>query len=188
MLKKQIAIAVLLILLLSIFSCKDEVLPKPASYLRLDYPEAEYVSFENSTSPFAFEINSKAVIKGGKDLGFAISYPKMKATIYLTYKPVNNNIDKLLRDAQKLTYEHVIKADDILEQPYLNPSKKVYGMFYQVNGNAATNSQFYVTDSTKHFVTGSVYFYAKPNYDSIMPAASYVRNDMQRLMETLKWK
>lgn len=188
MLKKQVAIAVLLILLLSIFSCKDEVLPKPASYLRLDYPEAEYVYFENNASPFAFEINSKAIIKGGKDFGFAISYPKMKATIYLTYKPVKNNIEKLLHDAQKLTYEHVIKADDILEQPYLNPSQKVYGMFYQVDGNAATNSQFYVTDSTKHFVTGSVYFYAKPNYDSIMPAASYVRNDMQRLMETLKWK
>jgi gliding motility-associated lipoprotein GldD len=82
----------------------------------------------------------------------------MKATIYLTYKPVNNNINVLLRDAQKLTYEHVIKADDILEQPYLNPLKKVYGMFYQVDGNAATNSQFYATDSTKHFVTGSVYF------------------------------
>jgi hypothetical protein len=43
---------------------------------------------------------------------------------YLTYKPVNNNINVLLRDAQKLTYEHVIKADDILEQPYLNPLKK----------------------------------------------------------------
>jgi gliding motility-associated lipoprotein GldD len=56
----------------------------------------------------------------------------MKATIYLTYKPVNN-INVLLRDAQKLTYEHVIKADDILEQPYLNPPK-VYGMFYQVDG------------------------------------------------------
>jgi gliding motility-associated lipoprotein GldD len=85
----------------------------------------------------------------------------MKATIYLTYKPVNNNINVLLRDAQKLTYEHVIKADDILEQPYLNP-KKVYGMFYQVDGNAATNSQFYATDSTKHFVTGSVYFMQSP--------------------------
>ncbi len=186
--KKQNAISMLIITLFSVFSCKDEVLPKPASYLRLDYPEAEYVNFENSTSPFAFEMNSEAVIKGEKDLGFTITYPKMKATIYLTYKPVNNNIDKLLRDAQKLTYEHVIKADDILEQPYLNPSKKVYGMFYQVDGNAATNSQFYVTDSIKHFITGSVYFYAKPNFDSIMPAASYVRNDMQRLMETLKWR
>jgi gliding motility-associated lipoprotein GldD len=94
----------------------------------------------------------------------------------------------LLRDAQKLTFEHVIKADDIKEQPFLNDDKKVYGMFYEVSGNAATNAQFYVTDSTKHFVTGSVYFYAKPNFDSIMPATSYVKNDMQRLMETIKWK
>lgn len=186
--KKQILIFALLTSLFSLISCKNEVLPKPASYLRLDYPEAKYVNFENNVAPFAFEMNSEAIIKGGKDFGFTITYPKMKASIYLTYKPVNNNINKLLRDAQKLTYEHVIKADDILEQPYLNPSKKVYGMFYQVDGNAATNSQFYVTDSINHFVTGSVYFYAKPNYDSIMPAASYVRNDMQRLMETLKWK
>ncbi|SDX95664.1 gliding motility lipoprotein GldD [Flavobacterium degerlachei] len=173
--------------LLLFSGCKDDVFPKPASHLRLDYPMAKYVDFENDC-PFSFEMNSDAVIKGEKDCGFTISYPKMKATIYLTYKPVNSNINFLLRDAQKLTYEHVIKADDILEQPYLDPSKKVYGMFYQVDGNAATNSQFYVTDSTKHFVTGSVYFYTKPNYDSIMPAASYVRNDMQRLMETLKWK
>lgn len=187
MLKKTLPIALLFIVLISVYSCKDDVLPKPSSHLRLDYPEAKYVHFENNC-PFSFEMNSDAIIKGEKDCGFAISYPKMKATIYLTYKPVNNNINNLLRDAQKLTYEHVIKADDILEQPYLNPDKKVYGMFYQVDGNAATNSQFYVTDSIKNFVIGSVYFYAKPNFDSIMPAASYVKNDMQRLMETLKWK
>ncbi len=112
----------------------------------------------------------------------------MKATIYLTYKTVNGDIEKLLRDAQKLTYEHVIKADDILEQPFINNDQKVYGMFYQVGGNAATNNQFYATDSIKHFVTGSVYFYAKPNFDSIMPAADYIKNDMQNLMESLKWK
>lgn len=187
MLKKIIAVSILFITLSSVFSCKDDVLPKPSSHLRLDYPVANYVNFENEC-PFTFEINSEAIIKGEKECGFAISYPKMKATIYLTYKPVHNNINSLLRDAQKLTYEHVIKADDILEQPYLNPEKKAYGMFYQVDGNAATNSQFYVTDSTKHFVIGSVYFYAKPNFDSIMPAASYIKNDMQRLMETLKWK
>lgn len=187
MFKKTIAIALLLMVTLSFFSCKKEVLPKPSSYLRLDYPEAKYVNFENQC-PFAFEMNSEAIIKGEKDCGFTISYPKMKATIYLTYKPVNKNIDKLLHDAQKLTYEHVIKADNILEQPYLNPGKKVFGMFYKVDGNAATNSQFYATDSTTHFVTGSVYFYAKPNFDSIMPATSYIRNDMQRMLETLKWK
>jgi gliding motility-associated lipoprotein GldD len=181
----EIALTVLGLLLFT--ACKDDVFPKPASHLRLDYPMAKYVDFEDQC-PFSFEMNSNAIVKGEKDCGFTISYPKMKATIYLTYKPVNSNINILLRDAQKLTYEHVIKADDISEQPYLNPSRKVYGMFYRVDGNAATNSQFYVTDSTKHFVTGSVYFYAKPNFDSIMPAASYVRNDMQRLMETLRWK
>jgi len=186
MLKRIISIIIILVMF-TFISCKDEVLPKPAGFLRLDYPEAKYLNFENNC-PFSFQMNETAIIKGEKECGFAITYPKMKATIYLTYKPVNNNVEKLLRDAQKLTYEHVIKADDILEQPYLNPQKKVYGMFYQVNGNAATNSQFYVTDSTKHFITGSVYFYAKPNFDSIMPAASYIKNDMQRLMETLKWK
>ncbi len=185
--KKTILFITLILLALTVLSCKKEVLPKPSSYLRLDYPEANYAQFE-SQCPFTFEMNADAIIKGEKECSFTISYPKMKATIYLTYKPVNGNINKLLRDAQKLTYEHVIKADDILEQPFLNPQQKVFGMFYQVDGNAATNSQFYATDSTKHFVTGSVYFYAKPNFDSIMPAASYIKNDMQRLLETLKWK
>ena len=187
MFKKIVSFTIVFTVLLAITSCKKEVLPKPSSHLRLDYPEASYAQFE-SQCPFTFEMNADAIIKGEKECGFTINYPKMKATIYLTYKPVNENITTLLRDAQKLTYEHVIKADDILEQPYLNPKQKVFGMFYQVDGNAAANSQFYATDSTKHFVTGSVYFYAKPNFDSIMPAASYVKNDMQRLLETLKWK
>jgi gliding motility-associated lipoprotein GldD len=112
----------------------------------------------------------------------------MKATIYLSYKPVHNNINSLLKDAQKLTYEHVIKADDILDQPFLNRQNKVYGMFYDVNGNAATNAQFYATDSVKHFIDCSVYFYAKPNYDSVMPAVSYLKNDMQMLLESLRWR
>jgi len=187
MIKKIIGLSILFLVLLFSNSCKNDVLPKPSSQLRLDYPVAKYASFSNHC-PFEFEMNEDAIIKEDKNCGFSIHYPKMKATIYLTYKTVNNNINTLLRDAQKLTYEHVIKADDILEQPFINNDKKVYGMFYQVSGNAATNTQFYATDSIKHFITGSVYFYAKPNFDSIMPAASYVKNDLQRLMETIKWK
>ena len=137
MLQKTSLLALLFAVSLSVMSCKDDVLPKPASYLRLDYQEAKYAQFEGNC-PFTFEMNAEAVIKGEKDCGFTITYPKMKATIYLTYKPVSNNIKNLLRDAQKLTYEHVIKADDILEQPYINPQSKAYGMFYRVDGNAAT--------------------------------------------------
>lgn len=174
-------------ILASVFSCNNDTVPKPASYLRLEYPRAEYVSFENNC-PFTFDMNDDAIISDKGNCNFTITYPKMKATIYLTYKPVKNDINAHLRDAQKLTYGHTVKADDITEQPFLNRDSKVYGMFYKVGGNAATNALFYATDSTRHFVTGSVYFYAKPNFDSIMPASTYVKNDMQTIMETLRWK
>lgn len=176
-----------IILPILIVGCNEEVTPKPSAELRLEYNEAEFVRFDNECL-YSFNMNDAAVIKGKGDCNFTIDYPKMKATIFLSYKDVNGNIKALLQDAQKLTYEHVIKADDILEQPYINKANKVYGMFYQVEGNAATNAQFYVTDSTKHFVTGSVYFYAKPNFDSIMPAADYIKNDMRMIMESMKWK
>ena len=171
----------------AVTGCGGETVPKPKAYLRLEYPEAQYVMF-NQNCPFSFDVNAHTIIKDKGGCNLTVQYPRMKATIYLTYKPVNNNINLLLRDAQKLTYEHVIKADEIQEQPFVNRDGKVYGMFYKVGGNAATNAQFYVTDSTKHFLTGSMYFYAKPNFDSIMPAASYIMNDMQNIMETINWK
>lgn len=181
--------AALLLFLLGILtiSCGDEAVPKPQAYLRLDYPMGKYVPYTGSC-PYTFGYNSLAHIKDKGNCNLTIEYPKMKATLFITYKPVEGNLNALLRDAQKLTYEHVIKADEILEQPYINDEKKAYGMFYQVGGNAATNAQFYVTDSTRHFLTGSMYFYAKPNFDSIMPAASYIKDDMRNIMETLSWK
>jgi len=60
-------------------------------------------------------------------------------------------------------------------------------MFYEIDGNAASQAEFYITDSTKHFLTGSLYFNQRPNFDSIMPAAAYIKKDMRHLMETLKW-
>ena len=168
-------------------SCGEDTIPKPEGQLRLDYPQASYGVLEGNC-PYTFNINDVVKVKSKEQCSFELHYPKMKATIYVTYKLVGNNIDSLLRDAQKLTYDHVIKADDILEQPFINNEKKVYGMFYEVGGNAATNSQFYVTDSTKNFLVGSLYFYAKPNYDSILPAASYIKDDIRKIMETIEWK
>lgn len=168
-------------------ACKGDVVPKPKAHLRLEYPKPEYTPFADGCA-FTFDVNKLTHISKKGACGFDIKYPNMKGTIYIDYKPVNNNIQMLLRDAQKLTYEHVIKADDIQEQPFINRDSKVYGMFYQVGGDAATNAQFYLTDSTRHFIVGSVYFYTKPNYDSILPAESYIKNDMRRIMESLRWK
>ena len=88
----------------------------------------------------------------------------------------------------KLAYDHNIKAESIPEQPFVNPEKSVYGMFYMINGDAASQSHFYVTDSLNHFVTGSLYFKAKPNFDSIYPAVVYLREDIRKIMETIEWK
>jgi gliding motility-associated lipoprotein GldD len=183
-----------LIYALFLVSCGDEALPKPKAYLRLEYPAATY-NRVNLPVPFSFEKNTLAKpITGikkennGDSYSISIEYPSLKGTVYLTYKMVKeNNLKNLLRDAQNLTQKHTMKADAIDQNLFENPSKRVYGMFYEVDGNAASQSQFYATDSTKHFLNGSLYFYAKPNYDSIYPAAIYLKNDIKRIMESLEW-
>jgi gliding motility-associated lipoprotein GldD len=181
------------ILSLFLLGCGDDPLPKPKGYLRLEYPTASY---EKATIPlpFSFErntlsepITSVKSTAGAK--GVDIKYPSLKATIYLTYKDVDNgNLDSLLRDAQNLTQKHTIKADAISSTLFENKKENVYGMLYEIGGDAASQSQFYVTDSINHFLSGSLYFYAKPNYDSIYPASEYLKKDIKRIMETVHWK
>ena len=179
------------------FSCGNDVVPKPNAYLRLEYPEASYTSAQVEP-PFTFEVNklatkitTRTLQSSTESYGVNIEYPSLKGTIFLTYKSIGDNQENLtafLRDAQNFTQKHTIKADEIKEQKYLNETSKVYGMMYEVGGNAASQSQFYVTDSVKHFLTGSLYFYAKPNYDSILPAAHYLQKDIRHIMETVEWK
>ena len=175
------------ILIFSIFlvSCGDNVLPKPKAMLRLEYPESSKEMLVSEK--FKFEHNAQAQVKKNNNFSVTLDYPFMKGSIFITYKEVNNNLDELLVDAQKLSYEHVVKADNITEQPFINKKDRVFGMFYEVAGDAASQAQFYVTDSTQHFVTGSLYFRAKPNYDSIYPAAIYLQKDIRGIMESLRW-
>ena len=198
--KKHLSLfsGVLIIVFVFLSSCENDVIPKPKALLRLEYPEAIYKVEDIEKMPFTFYRNSLGknmrtkTLKGNtKSYGINIEYPQLKGTIYLTYKGVNGNRDYLnnfLRDAQNFTQEHTQKADEIAEQPFEDNKRKVYGMFYEVGGNAASQSQFYVTDSVNHFITGSLYFYAKPNYDSILPAAHYLKKDIKHIMETLEWK
>ena len=169
-------------------SCQDEVIIKPKAQLRLTYPIANYEEVRIGL-PYHFKKNKEAVLKEKRNNALNLYYPAMKATFYLTYQKVDkNNLDSLLRDAQKLAYDHAIKAESISEQPFVNKDKGVYGMFYMINGNAAAQAEFYATDSVQHFINGALYFDAKPNFDSIYPAVMYLRNDMRIIMETLEWK
>lgn len=187
MLRKIISTAAFTAILFTTICCQDESHPKPDGQLQLEYPLAKYIP-TNLDCKYTFNANAAAIIKSKGNCNIELHYPKMKATVYLSYKPVQNNIQKLLKDAQNLTYKHVIKADNIVEQAFINRPFKVYGMFYDVEGNAATNAQFYVTDSTKNFIDCSLYFYAKPNFDSIMPAVVYLKKDLKMIMESMRWK
>ncbi|MDO5978502.1 gliding motility lipoprotein GldD [Flavivirga spongiicola] len=192
LLKSSLIIGVLMLV-----SCGENYVPKPKAYLRLDYPRAKYIEakidvpFTFETNMLATKINSKNVGATTKSYGLNLEYPTLKGTIFLTYKAIENdkkNLASFLRDARKFTEKHMAKADEIPEYPYVNKEKKVYGSFVEVKGNVASPAQFYVTDSVNHFLTGSLYFYAKPNYDSILPAADYLQKDIKHIMETIKWK
>lgn len=167
-------------------SCEDQPIPKPKAQMRLEYPQGASSPLE--TENFRFNYNELATPNLDSETAFSLEYPDMKGAIFLNYKKVDDNLEKLIVDAKRLSYEHALKADNIVEQPYVNPDKQVYGALFEVQGNAASQSQFFVTDSTEHFLTGSVYFYVKPNYDSILPAAAYLQNDIRRIIETLEWK
>lgn len=193
MMKKNL----LLLIVVFCFSCGEDYVPKPKAELRLEYPNAQYVD-DNLELPFAFEKNllatkvvSKQLKAPTKSYGVNLEYPALKGTIFLTYKAIEKdkeNLKDFLRDAQKFTLEHTKKADEIPAYPFENKERKVYGMLSEVKGNVASPAQFYVTDSVNHFLTGSLYFFAKPNYDSILPAANYLQKDIKRIMETVTWK
>ncbi|MGC6422057.1 MAG: gliding motility lipoprotein GldD [Flavobacteriaceae bacterium] len=176
-----------LIFMLVLIGCSDTILPKPNGLLRLQYPKAVYKTHQQNI-PFQYEYNQIATIERGLKQAHSIVYPKMKATLYLSYVPVTNNLDSLLTDAYKLPSKHIGKAQEIPERLFINPDHRVYGTLFKVVGDAASQLQFFLTDSVRHFMVGSLYFYSRPNYDSLLPALEYIEKDVVHLMETLEWK
>jgi len=184
----------LLIFVFAFSACKDEYTPKPKGYFRIDLPENEYLHFDEDF-PYSFDYSKYAEIDiyNRDSLWINIEYPRYRATIHLSYKKVdnnndNNNIIKYLEESRALVYKHTIKADAIGEKPWVNRDKKVYGILYDIEGNAASPVNFVLTDSTDHFFRGALYFFLKPNKDSLAPVVEYLRKDITRLIESFEWK
>ena len=176
---------------ISLACSKTDLQPKPKAQLALNYEKANYKAVDLKNCPYQFEINGLARLQKPKisqNCWNNIFYPKQKGTIFITYNKLQNNLNEYLIDAQKLPLQHSIKADHIEASEYNNPAKNTYGVFYEVIGDAASQAQFYLTDSTEHFITGSIYFEATPNYDSILPAAEYLKKDIRHIMESMTWK
>jgi gliding motility-associated lipoprotein GldD len=177
-------------------SCGDEedevYSPKPRGYFRIDMPKKEYVRYD-STCPFSFEYPRYAAVindkhKGAEPCWLNIEFPRFKATIHLSYKAVNNNISTFLEDARNFAVKHQIKATGMNETVIIRDSSKVYGLLYDIEGNTASSLQFYVTDSTRHFLRGALYFNASPNIDSLKIVLDFIRQDVLNMIKTTKWK
>lgn len=178
----------LLFFLLVFNSCKEETFPKPKAYLSLEYPEKTYEHL-SVDRPYTFKILENTTVIDEEKNWLKIKYPNLKASLDITYRPVEDNLKELLTEAEKLVYKHAVKADKFAPpKDFINYEKRVFGSVNEIIGNAASQLQFHATDSTNHFIKGSLYFYAKPNYDSILPAVDYIKQDILKLMESLEWK
>jgi len=182
----------IIILVLMFFSCEETYYPKSHGYLRVDFPEKEYKLFD-SVYPYKFEIpvyskiekdSSRDAEKYWSDWNF----PEFTATVYLSYKDIQNNLSKYEEDTRELAYKHTIKADAINPKNWNNEEKHVYGILYDIKGDVASQIQFYLTDSTRHFLRGAFYFNCVPNKDSLAPSLKFLRKDIDRMIETFEWK
>lgn len=188
--KKINSVLVAALVVLSILSCNDEsVSPRPFGYFRIDLPESNYTDLLIDC-PYSFEYSDQAIIQMKEDNNCWVNiyYPKNKATIYLTYMDVKDDLRRHLEHTQKLTYDHQIKATRIDRIPIKKDESKVYGLKYRLEGDVASYIQFYLTDSTEHFVRGALYFDAYVNSDSLRPVVEYLDLEIQHLVETFRWK
>ncbi len=132
------SVLLLLAALLLFTGCNEEVLPKPKAMLRLEYPNTEYSLLDTKYFQFKKNVLSDFEQKNNNDL--TLDYPTIKGSLFITYKEVDNNFDKLLMDAQKLSIEHSAKAEGILPHPFVNKDDRVYGMYFEVIGDAASQA------------------------------------------------
>lgn len=179
---------VLVFFIFILTACNNSsAVPKPRAFLDLDYPPPQYSAVKTDCS-FEFEINHQAVYTAMGNCESKLVYPNLRATVYLSYRPIRENLDSLLSDAYQMPSKHIIKATEIPEKVFINPQHQTYGTLFRIVGEAASQAQFFLTDSLNHFLVGSLYFYTRPNYDSIVPAARYVEQDLVKLMESLRWQ
>lgn len=174
-------------LFLAIAACSsDNYTPKPFGHVRIHLPERSYVTFSDSF-PYTFEFPAYGAMKKRADYWSTVQLLPFKSDIHLTYKPLNGDLYKYLEESRELVYNHTSKADGIQERVYANPEADVYGVLYEISGDAASQLQFFLTDSTDHFLRGALYFRATPNYDSIRPVFDYLKEDVVHLIETTEW-
>ena len=184
--------------LLVLAACNGDYTIKPRGYFKIDLPPKSYQSFNQPGFPYRFEYPTYAQVvqdtaffeqKPENPYWINIDFPQFGGRIHLSYKEIGRNrFDSLVNDAFTLSYkQHTYKASAIEPVAFTTP-RGINGVYFTLKGNTATANQFFMTDSVKHFLRGALYFSATPNEDSLRPVNSFLREDMEHLINTLQWK
>lgn len=188
--KKIVLIISLLIFIL--ISCTQVFTPKPRGYFRITFPEREYQNLKGNY-PYKFEHPTYSNIKPDKSriaqpYWIDVAFPQFKARLHISYQKLQGNADDFYEDCRDLAYKHTIKADAINEKMFVDKRKKVYGILYDIRGNAASSMQFFLTDSIENYLRGALYFNVHPNKDSLKPVIDFLSDDIIHLIETFEWQ
>lgn len=193
-LKNKFSLIAGVLAVLAVQGCGDDYFPKPKGYNRIDLPHHQYKVLEED-HPYTFEHSVHAkILRDSSSIAephwIDIYYPEFKSNVQITYKPVKNNnirLNELFNDAHKLKSGHLKKAYAIDEWISRTPSGKDVTIF-ELEGEVPSQFQFYVTDSTRHFLRGALYFRTSTKNDSLAPVIGYMKKDIMHLLNTLEWK
>ncbi len=188
-----------LILLIFFAGCNEKHTPKPRGFFRIDFPEKSYSRLDRNF-PYSFDVPDYAKIRNDREnpnekYWINVTVPENKAEIHLSYYDLQSNkskardlLIKLMEETRSLAYKHSIKATSIDEQIFINKPEKVFGTIYKIRGNAASPMQFFLTDSTKHFLRGAFYIREIPDIDSLQPVIDFIEPDVIRMIESTNWE
>jgi gliding motility-associated lipoprotein GldD len=182
--------------LLLLASCGDQIAetPKPKGFPRLYLPTHQYQGWDDGCA-YSLEIPKYATMERDElytlnPCWFNLNFKPFNATLHITYHQVQNlvQLDSLHADSRKFAFKHTIKAEDILEIPLANDDRSAVGFMYHITGNTATNYSFYLTDSSRHFFRGALYFNTKTNPDSVAPVLQFLSEDLNHMIQRFRWK
>jgi|APGre2960657505_1045072.scaffolds.fasta_scaffold00011_65 gliding motility-associated lipoprotein GldD len=196
-------------------SCNSVYTSKKTGYYKINFPERKYIVFKKEGFPYTFEYPVYAQII--KDTTYFdedatnpywvnIDFPQFAARIFLSYKDIGgkstykvkqpngiykdslgaNIFDYMVKDAFKLTNKNEFIASSIKDSLFYT-QHGITGVFFSVGGNAATAKQFFMSDTTKNFFRGALYFDATPNADSLKPVQDFLQKDIDHLINTFTW-
>lgn len=183
---------IFILITLFVVACelKQKTIPKPPTYLRVELPERSYEEYKDESCKLFFMTPSYFSVKNakGNNCNKDIDLGSLDGTLHLSFIKMDTSLAAYVNYANDKVDEHKIKATSIRDTHFISVENNAYGTFFELQGNVATPFQFYLTDSVETFVSGVVYFNSRPNYDSIRPVLEFVKKDLHKMMETMRWK